>query len=115
MSPGWPARIAAGLVPLLLVLAAGAEGADGESLYRVKCALCHGPKGTPPEGMRSQGVPAFSDAAWQKGRTEADLRAAIEKGRPGTLMVGFRDKLTGDEIAAILKHVRSLAQPPRRP
>ncbi len=73
----------------LLVLAAavslaGALGfaqSSGEATYKSKCAMCHGPGGTPSAGMaKAMGIKPASDPAI-KALSVADETAAVKSGK----------------------------------
>jgi len=73
----------------LLVLAvvmslAGVVGfaqSPGEATYKAKCAMCHGPSGTPSTGMaKSMGIKAASDPSIQS-LTVAQMIAAVKNGK----------------------------------
>jgi mono/diheme cytochrome c family protein len=110
-------RAAASLVLLLLLAACDspekASGpADGEVVYGRMCAVCHGFDG---EGRR----PAFPPLAGSEWVTDDDERLirivldglsgeiTVRGERYNGLMLGFRQHLTDEEIAAVLNHVRS--------
>lgn len=72
-----------------------------------KCNTCHGDngKGNP----KIKGVPDFTSAEWQKKESDGELAAAIRNGKK-PLMPPFADKMSGDEIKAMVAHVRSFAK-----
>jgi mono/diheme cytochrome c family protein len=95
------------------VLAAGrASAADptpaGQSVYSENCVLCHGPQGSPSEPMKKLGVADLSSPKWQASRTDDQIRKIVSDGKPDTLMRAFRDELGEDDIAAVVKYVRTL-------
>ena len=63
-------------------------------------------KGT--EAFKKQDIPDFSDAAWQKRESDAELLEAIENGK-GKLMPAWKDKLTATEMKDSLAYLRTLA------
>jgi len=83
--------------------------ADGNALYAAKCSTCHGKDGRGIPNMRSKGQPDFTDAAWQKSRTDAQLSDATKNGK-GKLMPAFKAKLSDEEIAAVVTRVRSFGK-----
>ena len=101
------------LVALAVVAAtaAPAAAADGTQLYAKSCAACHGKAGEPGEMFAKQGVRNFKDPAWQKTRTDADLEKTIREGKPGTLMVSFKDRFSAEEIKALIAFIRKLGAP----
>jgi cytochrome c6 len=81
---------------------------DGASLYKGKCAMCHGPdgKGDSPMGkklnVRDLGAPDV-----QK-QTGAELATIIEKGK--NKMPAFSGKLTSEQITQLVAHIRELGK-----
>jgi mono/diheme cytochrome c family protein len=104
---------AAGLAAAALARAAGKSPAEARALFDTKCAPCHGKAGQPNTAFARMGVRAFGDAEWQKSRTDAQIRASIAGGKPGTSMRAFKDELKPEEIDALVRHVRTLAAPGR--
>lgn len=106
--------LAVGALVALAVVAAPAvpaPAADGPQLYAKSCAPCHGKEGRPSEMFAKQGVRNFKDEAWQKSRTDADLEKTIREGKPGTLMVAFKDRFSPAEIKALVAYIRKLGAP----
>src|SRR5450432_2337948 len=52
-----------------------------ERTWKAKCASCHGAdgKGQTDQGTK-MGIADYTDPAWQKGKTDADLKKAITEG-----------------------------------
>jgi cbb3-type cytochrome c oxidase subunit III len=83
-----------------------ASNIDAASLYVAqKCIGCHGPDGK----GKVKGVPDFTDAAWQKKESDADLISQIKKGAPPK-MPSYKDKLNDAEIKALVAYVRAFAK-----
>lgn len=93
---------------LTVTLAPLAFAADGAAVYKAKCASCHGVdgKGQTPIGkkmnLRDLGSPEV-----QK-QTDKELYdwTAVGKGK----MPGYKDKLTDEEIKALVAHMRAFAK-----
>ena len=83
--------------------------ADGNALYVAKCATCHGKDGRGIPNMRSKGQPDFTEAAWQKSKTDAQITEATKNGK-GKLMPAFKTKMSDVEIAAVVARVRSFGK-----
>lgn len=101
---------------LTLVLAApplAAAPRDARALYDGKCALCHGRDGRSNPALGAAKVRNFDDAAWQKERTDEQLRKSIAGGKEGTLMRAFEGELSAEEITGLVKVIRAFA--PREP
>src|SRR5688572_17094576 len=73
-------------------------GDDGEVLYRLHCAACHGARG---EGGRGA---SLAKAKLERASDEKALITLITQGIPGTEMVGAR--LTAAEISQVAAWVR---------
>lgn len=93
---------------LSMTLAPVAFAADGAAIYKAKCASCHGAdgKGQSPMGkkmnLRDLGSPEV-----QK-QTDKELYdwTAVGKGK----MPGYKDKLSDEEIKALVAHMRMFAK-----
>lgn len=93
---------------LVMTLAPVAFAADGAAIYKAKCASCHGAdgKGQSPMGkkmnLRDLGSPEV-----QK-QTDKELYdwTAVGKGK----MPGYKDKLSDEEIKALVAHMRAFAK-----
>jgi len=81
------------------------DQADGEALYKSKCAMCHAPDG---KGYSAIKTPDFTSPKWQESKTDKEIADTIKNGKPGTPMKSFSDQLKDDEIAALVKYIRSL-------
>ncbi len=83
------------------------DSGRGAPLYARECALCHGPRGL--EGPEVHvGSYGFLDTA-----SSGFLRWAIARGRPGTPMPAFEDKLGEqgiDDVIAVVRHSLSAAE-----
>jgi len=107
----------AALAALTLPLAARAETVDKkiERTWKAKCASCHGVdgKGQTDQGKK-MGIADYTDAGWQKGKTDADLKKAInegvnrEKNGKKQEMEPYKEKLEADQIDGLVSYIRSL-------
>ena len=82
--------------------------AAGKETYDVNCASCHDEDGKGKEAFKKQDIPDFTDAAWQKHESDAELLESIENGK-GKMMPAWKGKLTETEMKDALAYVRSLA------
>jgi mono/diheme cytochrome c family protein len=80
---------------------------DAPALFAAnKCTGCHGADGKGNPNIKK--VPDFTDAAWQKKTTDAEMIKTIENGdKP---MPAYKDKLNEAQIRALVAHVRSFAK-----
>jgi len=83
--------------------------ADGNALYAAKCATCHGKDGRGIPNWHKKGQPDFSDAKWQKSRTDAQIADATKNGK-GKYMPAFKTKLSDEEIAAMVARIRAFGK-----
>ncbi|HYL98369.1 MAG TPA: c-type cytochrome, partial [Blastocatellia bacterium] len=60
---------------------AAASGDDGATLFGRNCAVCHGKGGQGLPNWKAKGQPDFTDAKWQKSRTDAQVSATIQNGK----------------------------------
>lgn len=75
---------------------------DAAELYRANCAACHGPA--------RQGIPQFAPALTPESLaslTDAEIRKAIAEGVADTAMLGFGDRLGGEEIDALVQFLKN--------
>jgi mono/diheme cytochrome c family protein len=79
---------------------------SGADIFRLKCAMCHGVDGKAqtPTGKVFKAA-SFSDPAVVK-ISDADRTVIVKNGK-GKMPV-FGDKITADQIAAVLGYVRTL-------
>ncbi|HKP88098.1 MAG TPA: c-type cytochrome [Blastocatellia bacterium] len=88
-----------------------ASGTDGAALFKANnCAACHGEdgKGNPTMKAKMKDLPDFTDAAWQKKTTDADMIETIKNGHKP--MPAYKDKLNDDQIKAVVAYVRTFAK-----
>lgn len=79
---------------------------DAAALWTSKCAMCHGKTGTPTMMGKNNGAGDYSTAAGQAKFTDADAIAAVTNGKGK--MKGFGDKLTPDQVKALVAYIRTL-------
>jgi mono/diheme cytochrome c family protein len=107
----WISRFALGIamagVVLLLGLTARAQE-TGESLFKGKCAMCHGPDGAGKTMMGEKlKIPDLHSADVQK-KTDSDLKGIISKGKDK--MPAYEGKLTKEQIDMVVVYIRDLAK-----
>ena len=79
------------------------EVVNGGEIYKMNCAECHGANG---EGAK-KGIPLTKGHAID--HTETEHIKQVSEGDRGK-MPAFRDKLTPEQIAAVVKYVREVIQ-----
>jgi mono/diheme cytochrome c family protein len=97
------------LVPLLILLSPALRAQEsGESLFKAKCAMCHAADGSGQSPMgKSLKVPDLHSAEIQ-GRSEAELKAAISKGK--NKMPAYEGKLSKEQIDKLADYIRKLGK-----
>jgi cytochrome c6 len=101
--------ITAAAVSLCVVAAARAE--DASAIFARSCAPCHGKQGHPSPVFEKQGVKNFTDPAWQKGITDAQIEKTIHEGKKGTMMASFEKQYSATEIKSLVAYLRKLGSP----
>jgi len=80
----------------------------GESVYKTKCQVCHGPDGSGDTVMgKKLGAKDLKSAEVQK-QTDAEITNVIKNGKEK--MKGFAGKLSDDEIKTLVAYVRDLGK-----
>jgi mono/diheme cytochrome c family protein len=81
---------------------------DAASVFKTKCAICHGPDGSGNTTMGKQmKIPDLRSADVQK-QTDAQLIEATTNGKGK--MTAYKGKLTEDQIKQLVAFVRELAK-----
>jgi cytochrome c6 len=75
----------------------------GAATYKSKCAVCHGPAGTPSAGMAK--MMGIKSAAEYKSVSEADMIAAVKNGKGKMKPVAGLDEA---QIKDVVTYFRSL-------
>ena len=80
----------------------------GETLFKAKCVMCHGPdgKGEVPMGKKLN-VPSLVSSDVQN-QSDAQLTDAITKGK--NKMPAYDGKLTKEQIGQLVAYVRELGK-----
>lgn len=81
--------------------------ADGDAVFKGRCTGCHGSDG---KGKSAIGTPDFTTPKTLSGLSDADMIDTITNGRKGTIMPGWKGKLSDEEIAAVAAYLRSLGR-----
>jgi cytochrome c6 len=87
-------------------LFADAAAADGAAVYKSKCALCHGADGKGQTGMGKSLKLRSLHAPQVQAQTNAQLTKIVADGKGK--MPAYKTKLSGAEIEAVVKFIRTL-------
>ena len=95
---------------LTLALAANAYAEEAKDVWNAKCKSCHGEDGKAKTKMgEKEKVPDMTQADWQKNHSDEKIRDAIVNGsKDNPKMKPFKDKLTPEQIDALVKYIRTL-------
>ena len=94
------------------VLSASDDTDKGKQIYEQNCLACHGPegKGDGPLAMTLKPAPANLGGKTVKSKPDSDLLTVIRKGKDGTSMPPWEEKLSEQEINDVLAYVRALTK-----
>jgi mono/diheme cytochrome c family protein/uncharacterized membrane protein len=89
--------------------AKAAAAPAARDLFQKHCVKCHGADGTgkPARGEMDQ-IPNFTNASWQKKRSDARLLSSILEGKEPD-MPSWRGKVSEEQARGLVAHVRSFA------
>jgi len=106
---GHKLALVAGTIGLILFLGSPAGAQEtGESLFKAKCAMCHGPDGAAKTSMgQALKIPDLHSQDVQK-LSDAELTQIITKGK--NKMPGYEDKLSKEQITQLVGFIRDLAK-----
>ena len=101
--------------PAAAAAASPASIANGETLYKRSCQMCHGPAGLGdgPAAKTLKGkLPNLADKAMMSKHSDAELHELITTGKKSEIgnMPPMGKKLKPEEITDILNYVRTLAK-----
>ena len=82
---------------------------DAQKLYMTHCVACHDAYGKPTDIGAALESPDLSDAAWQAKATDELIIRQINDGTPEK-MEPFKEKLSPDEVKALVPVVRSFGK-----
>lgn len=82
---------------------------DAKKLYMTHCKSCHGEDGKPTDLGVGLEARDFTDAAWQAKTADEQIIKQINNGTPDKMMP-FKEKLTPDEVKALVPVVRSFGK-----
>jgi cytochrome c6 len=101
--------LVAGTSGLIFLLGSPASAQEtGESLFKGKCAMCHGPDGAGKTTMgQTLKIPDLHSEDVQK-LSDAELTQIVTKGK--NKMPAYEGKLSKEQIAQLVGFVRDLAK-----
>lgn len=99
----------AGTTGLVLMLGSLTKAQEtGESLFKSKCAMCHGPDGAGKTTMgQALKIPDLHSADVQK-VSDAELTTIVAKGK--NKMPAYEAKLSKEQITLLVGYIRDLAK-----
>ena len=97
--------VGAGLLVSSLAFRAAVPADSGETVFKSNCVMCHGADG---KGFAALKTPDFTSPKWQASITDKQMRTVIKEGKKGTAMAALGDKLSDEQITAVIGYVRSL-------
>jgi mono/diheme cytochrome c family protein len=101
--------LCAAAIGLFLCLGSPARAQEtGESLFKAKCAMCHGPDAAGKTAMgKALKIPDLHSEDVQK-RSNAELTEIITKGKDK--MPAYEEKLSKEQITKLVGFVRDLGK-----
>ncbi|MGA2754080.1 MAG: cytochrome c [Terracidiphilus sp.] len=96
-----------GIVMAAAVLLAGSMcfAEDGAAIYKSKCAMCHGPAGTPSAGIaKMMGIKPVSDPS-MKTLTESQIVSVVKNGKGKMKPI---TGLTDPQVSAVAAYFKTL-------
>ena len=100
----WTFALAAVLAGMV-AFSAPAHAQNAETIYKGKCAGCHGADGTGSAIGKRLGARDFHSADVQK-QSDAELSSVIEKGK--NKMPGYEKSLKPDQIKELVAYIRTM-------
>jgi|SRR5580704_5269300 cytochrome c oxidase cbb3-type subunit 3 len=101
--------LVAGTIGLIMVLGSPTKAQEtGESLFKSKCAMCHGPDGAGKTTMgQALKIPDLHSPDVQK-LSDAELTTIVTKGK--NKMPAYEAKLSKEQITLLVGYIRDLAK-----
>ncbi|HEY6908139.1 MAG TPA: c-type cytochrome [Myxococcales bacterium] len=84
---------------------------SAKEIFEKHCTLCHGADGrSQTKKGRQYKAPDFTSAKWQRSTDDEEIADAITNGVPKTKMKGFREKLSQEQIRALIPYLRAFGK-----
>ena len=100
---------------LALALSLPARADDAKEDWEAKCRKCHGADGHGQTSMgRKLHAPNFTKERWQKRHDDDEVKKTINEGvveKGKRLMPAFQEKLSPEQIDALVAYVRAFGKP----
>src|SRR4051812_6125875 len=95
-------------VALSTAFASMALAEDASENWKAKCKACHGEAGkADTQTGKKEKIRDMTTAEWQSKFSDEQIKAMITDGsKDNKKMKPFKEKLSGEEIDALVKHVR---------
>ncbi|MEO6462439.1 MAG: cytochrome c [Candidatus Eisenbacteria bacterium] len=108
------ALLATALALPVLALANGKPGdpAKGKGIFMKNCMVCHNPDGSGGKKLTPNGNASrdFRDAKFWSERTDAQIRATINKGVSKSGMIAWKGILKPGEIEDVMAYIKTFAR-----
>ena len=91
-------------------LSTAALADDAAEVWKAKCKGCHGDDGKAKTKVgEKEKISDFTSVKWQEQFADADIRRVIADGSDSnSKMKPFKEKLTAQEIDALVKYIRGM-------
>ena len=91
-------------------LSTAAFADDAVDVWKAKCKGCHGEDGKAKTKVgEKEKIPDFTTEKWQQEFADGDIKKVIADGSDSnSKMKPFKEKLTEQEIDALVKYIRTL-------
>jgi mono/diheme cytochrome c family protein len=100
------------LTSAIALAATAAYAEDAKTIFESKCAACHGKAGDGATKVGAKlGIRDFTDPKVQAALKDDEMAKAIKEGVKEwdkTKMKGFGDKLSEDDVKALVAYIRTL-------
>lgn len=82
------------------------SGASAEALYKRHCSVCHGDRGSGKSRASHNLVSPPRDFSTATNLTRKKMIFAVENGKATTAMMGWKSRLTQEEIESVVDYIR---------